>query len=174
VRRLVELHGGSVVARSRGRGHGSEFTITLPAAPSSTVSPGEPARLGTLLDDAGRCRILIVDDNEDAADLLAEWLAEAGHATRVAYDAPSALKLAGEFNPEIALLDIGLPVMDGYELARRLREQKNDGLRLIAITGYGQASDRDHALDAGFDAHLAKPVSFDKLAATLRDLSECR
>ncbi|HEX6273986.1 MAG TPA: ATP-binding protein [Polyangiaceae bacterium] len=174
VRRLVELHGGSVVARSNGRGNGSEFTVTLPAAPTSTVSPGEPAKLGTLLDDAGLRRILIVDDNEDAADLLAEWLAEAGHATRVAYDGPSAIQLAGDFDPEIALVDIGLPVMDGYELARRLREQRNGGLRLIAITGYGQASDRDQARNAGFDAHLAKPVSFDKLAATLRDLSESR
>jgi signal transduction histidine kinase len=173
VRRLVELHGGRVVARSEGRGHGSEFTLTLPAAAAATVSPGAPARPGTFLDAARRCRILIVDDNEDAADLLAEWLSEAGHVTRVAYNGPSAIQLADDFDPEIALLDIGLPVMDGYELARLLRERNNGGPRLVAITGYGQASDRDHARDAGFDAHLAKPVSFDKLAATLRDLSEC-
>ena len=112
-----------------------------------------------------------MDDNEDAADLLGESLREFGHVTRVAYDGPSAVQIALEFQPEIALLDIGLPVMDGYELARRLREGHGGRLQLVAITGYGQPSDRERAFEAGFDAHLAKPVEFDKLAATLRGLT---
>ena len=168
VRRLVALHGGRAEARSEGRGHGSEFSVTLPAATAVAVSPSASTTSIGPFDVGERCRILIVDDNEDAADLLGESLREFGHVTRVAYDGPSAVQIALEFQPEIALLDIGLPVMDGYELARRLREGHGGRLQLVAITGYGQPSDRERAFEAGFDAHLAKPVEFDKLAATLR------
>ena len=173
VRRLTELHGGHVAARSAGRGHGSEFTITLPAATSVADSPLAAASSASA-DVTWRCKILVVDDNEDAADLLVATLCELGHVARVAYDGPSAIEIAAELEPDIALLDIGLPVMDGYELARRLRERQDPGLRLVAITGYGQSTDRERAHDAGFDAHFAKPIAFDKLVATLRELSDHR
>ena len=109
-------------------------------------------------------RILVVDDNEDAANLLAEVLVAHGHHIRTAADGPSALRVADEFHPEVAVLDIGLPVMDGYELAERMRASPQlSGVRLIAVTGYGQESDRARSLDAGFHAHLAKPVAIDTL-----------
>lgn len=170
VRRLTELHGGRVVAHSDGKGRGSEFTITLPIAPASRLSETAEASSAPPVDATGSWKILIVDDNENAADMLAESLSDVGHSTRVAYNAPRAIELVEEFHPEVALLDIGLPVMDGYELAQRLRERHESRIRLVAITGYGQASDFDRARRAGFDAHLAKPVSLDKLAATLREL----
>ncbi|HET9929042.1 MAG TPA: ATP-binding protein [Polyangiaceae bacterium] len=171
VRRLMELHQGRVDAHSDGRGRGSEFSIVLPAAATDTVSPSTSASSAVPFDLGRRRRLLIVDDNEDAANLLAESLREFGYDTRVAYDGPSAILVAAQFQPEIALLDIGLPVMDGYELARRLREADAGQLQLVAITGYGQPSDRERALDAGFDAHFAKPVACERLAETLRTLA---
>jgi CheY-like chemotaxis protein len=110
--------------------------------------------------------VLVVDDNPDAAGLLADVLRAHGYVAAIALDGPGALHLAGSFRPEIALLDIGLPVMDGYELARRLREQIGP-LRLIAVTGYGQSADRDRVQAAGFDAHMIKPVELDALNAAL-------
>ena len=104
-------------------------------------------------------RVLVVDDNVDAAELLCELLRTAGHATEMAHDGPDALGKAGRFQPTAALLDIGLPQMDGYELATRLRQQLPDGLTLIALTGYGQSEDRELSRAAGFDAHWVKPVS---------------
>ena len=174
VRQLTELHGGRVTAHSAGRGQGSEFTIILPAAPESAATVAAPARATASLSMTGQSRILVVDDNEDAADLLVASLSDLGHIARVAYDGPSAIQIAETFEPEIALLDIGLPVMDGYELARRLRQRHSERLRLVAITGYGQPSDRDRAGAAGFDAHFAKPLSFDKLVSILRDLTSTR
>ena len=107
-------------------------------------------------------KILVVDDNEDAAEMLSEALRIKGHETRVAHDAPSALRLAEGFTPDIAFLDIGLPVMDGYELAGRLRELPGlRGIRLVAVTGYGQESDRRRSQAAGFHHHLVKPVDFE-------------
>jgi CheY-like chemotaxis protein len=109
-----------------------------------------------------RRNILIVDDNEDAAEMLAETLKMSGHEVRVAHDAPAALRLAEGFRPDIAFLDIGLPVMDGYELAGRLRQLPGlAGIRLVAVTGYGQESDRQKSGAAGFHHHLVKPVDFD-------------
>ena len=110
--------------------------------------------------------MLVVDDNVDAAEMLAELLRASGYTTSIAHDGPVALELARSFRPDIALVDIGLPVMDGYEVARRLRDMLN-GARLIAVTGYGQQGDRDRSLAAGFDAHLVKPVSLDVLQAAL-------
>jgi CheY-like chemotaxis protein len=105
---------------------------------------------------------MVVDDNRDAADSVAESLTLSGHEVRVAYDGPSALDIAIEFLPHVVFLDIGLPVMDGYEVARRLREQRpDDPPTLVAITGYGQAADRQRSADAGFHQHLVKPVSLD-------------
>src|SRR5690606_18527564 len=105
-------------------------------------------------------RILVVDDNRDAAEAIAEFLSELGYTVRVAHDGPTALQLARQFKPDVGLLDIGLPVMDGYELARQLRASGDlpAHLRLVAITGYGQEADRQRSKDAGFNAHIVKPV----------------
>jgi signal transduction histidine kinase/DNA-binding response OmpR family regulator len=160
VRSLVELHGGSVSAYSEGAGRGSSFVIRLPAAELSSAQPHlHPERALATLPRARR-RILVVDDNRDAAELLADALGARGHETRVAFDAPGALQIAGDFAPELALLDIGLPVMDGYELGRRLREIHGCELtRLVAVTGYGHDNDRALSRDAGFDVHLVKPIN---------------
>ena len=169
VRSLVRLHGGEVTAASAGRDRGSELTIRLPA-----VAPEQAAPSGT--DEAlppsasGGYRILVVDDNEDAADMLASALMTLGHETRTAYDGPEALSLAPEFKPHIALLDIGLPVMDGYDLGRRLRsDPRLAGLRLIAVTGYGMEEDQRRSREAGFEAHLVKPIDLDRLNTLLVD-----
>ena len=160
VRSFVELHGGEVRATSDGIGKGSEFSVWLPALETQTRA--RPA-IGTMPRGTRPLRtekILIVDDNADALALLAEALEQRGFATFRAHDAPSALALAAQCQPEIALLDIGLPVMDGYELGRRLREIAGlEHIHLVALTGYGQASDREKTRDAGFSAHLVKPVS---------------
>ena len=121
---------------------------------------------------AGAVRILVVDDNEDGAEMLADALIGKGYDTRVAHDAPAALRVAAEFSPDVAFLDLGLPVMDGYELAAHLRELPGlAGLRLIAVTGYGQESDRRRTRDAGFHGHLVKPVDIDAIEATLKPAS---
>jgi signal transduction histidine kinase/ActR/RegA family two-component response regulator len=170
VRSLVVLHGGEVSAASGGRGRGSEFTIRLPALdPSRSAAP---ARAGPDAPAAPQtpsgCRILVVDDNEDAADMVAASLAAMGHEIRTAYDGPSALALAPAFQPHVALLDIGLPVMDGYELAERLRsDPRLAGIRLIALTGYGMETDRQRSKNAGFEAHMVKPVDLELLNSVL-------
>ncbi len=166
VRNLVELHGGTVEARSEGRGLGTEMILRVPAEMAAdSAQRNEPrAEVAT----RGR-RIMVVDDNEDAADLLAEVLEQLGNSTRVAHDAGGALAIVDEFDPELAVLDIGLPVIDGYELARRLRERPRK-LGLIALTGYGQSSDKARAAEAGFDAHLVKPVAIDALQALIAKL----
>jgi PAS domain S-box-containing protein len=170
VRSLVELHGGTVSVRSEGRGQGSEFTIRMPAAmPAERATGGLPAVAARPAGD-GR-RILVVDDNEDAAELLSDLLEAMGNTIKVAHDGPAALRAAEDFGPDLAVLDIGLPVMDGYELAQRLRQQPgHPGLRLIAVTGYGQDSDRRRASEAGFDAHLVKPVSIERLQRVITEL----
>ncbi len=171
VRSIVELHGGQVHADSGGLGKGSTFVVELPAAPAvATVARASVTSLKRLpAPVAAGMRVLIVDDNEDAAELLAEMLGTLGYATQVAHDGPRALQVALEFKPEFALLDIGLPVMDGYEVARRLREEPSlRGLRLVAITGYGQQEDRRRSEKAGFDAHLVKPVELDAITDLLR------
>jgi CheY-like chemotaxis protein len=115
---------------------------------------------------------MVVDDNEDAADLLATLLERLGNTTRVAHDAPAALQLADEFAPELAVLDIGLPVIDGYQLAQQLRGcARTEHMHLIALTGYGQASDKERAAEAGFDAHLVKPVAVDTLQQLIAELT---
>jgi CheY-like chemotaxis protein len=169
VKSLVELHGGRVRAHSDGAGRGSAFTVELPVADAGEIglSP-TPAPPAPPLEPVSGRRVLVVDDNKDAAELIAEMLMVLGYATRVAYDGPSALEVAAEFDPEIALVDIGLPIMDGYELARRLRGDPRFGaIRLIAITGYGQEEDRRRSFEAGFDAHLVKPVPPESLASAL-------
>jgi signal transduction histidine kinase len=158
VKSLVELHGGRVEAFSEGLGRGSEFVVRLPCSESA----GEPATNGaarTSGPSRPARRVLVVDDNADAADSLALLLRVDGHEVRVAYDGPAALQEAAAFRPEVVLLDIGLPRMDGYEVARRLRGQAElKEALLVAVTGYGQDEDRRRAEEAGFDAHLVKPT----------------
>jgi PAS domain S-box-containing protein len=161
VRNLVERHGGSVSAHSDGPRTGSEFVVRLPKA--DVMAPdgpaGEPVPILAKSPTAGSLKILVVDDSVDGADMLAAALAAKGYDARVANDAPSALRIAADFSPAVAFLDIGLPVMDGYELAARLRDLP--GLRqtrFIALTGYGQESDRNRTRAAGFEHHLVKPV----------------
>jgi signal transduction histidine kinase len=175
VRSLVELHGGQVHAHSEGPGRGSEFIVELPAPPGEEGEAGSARSTASLPRPAaepGGCRVLVVDDNRDAAELLAEALSAMGYTTRVAYDGPGALAEAAAFRPEVAILDIGLPVMDGYELARRLREQPGlADLKLVAVTGYGQDTDRALSLEAGFAEHLVKPIDLEQVRALLRQLA---
>jgi CheY-like chemotaxis protein/anti-sigma regulatory factor (Ser/Thr protein kinase) len=159
VRSLVELHGGSVEARSEGQECGSEFVVRLPALPAHTeVSRAATVTTNNAHADA-RYRILVVDDNVDSAESIALLLELSGHQVRMAHDGPTALEVAGSFRPEVIVLDIGLPGMDGYEVARRLRHggAMREAL-LIALTGYGQEEDRKRSQAAGFDHHLIKPV----------------
>jgi signal transduction histidine kinase/ActR/RegA family two-component response regulator len=158
VKSLVALHGGSSAVRSEGPGRGSEFEVRLPAT-GAPERRGEAAPAPAGKRSVTAKRVLVVDDNEDSAELLCEMLQWVGHEVAVAHDGPSALVMADRFAPEVAVLDIGLPVMDGYELGRRLREGPQGGTcRLIALSGYGQERDRARSSAAGFEAHLVKPV----------------
>jgi CheY-like chemotaxis protein len=174
VHNLIECHGGTVAVRSEGIGRGSEFVVRLPAVPAaSTVAEAplqRPAPTVVSLPIRTRLpRILVVDDNEDGVAMLAHMLAMRGYETCVAHDGPSALLLAAQFRPQVALLDIGLPVMDGYELATHLRNiPELDGLQLIAVTGYGQESDHQRSRAAGFHHHLVKPVGVGVLEAVMQ------
>lgn len=170
VKSVVELHGGSVSVASEGAGCGSEFTIRLArgvlSKRGSIPSPAHDAPL------ASRARVMVVDDNTDAAATLGEALRVHGHEVQTAEDAAAALTLAERMQPEIAVLDIGLPGVDGYELARRLRQLPGSvNLKLVAVTGYGQASDKERARAAGFDDHLVKPVTVQALRAVLDRLT---
>lgn len=164
VRRLTELHGGRIEAHSAGLGHGSKFTFRLPAL-ADTGEPMPTANAGTTLAvSTASQRILVVDDNQDAAESTAILLRFEGHEVRTAFDGPSALTLAQAFRPQVVLIDIGLPGLDGYEVARRLRELPElENPFLVAITGYGQSEDRDQSREAGFDEHWVKPVALDRL-----------
>ena len=169
VRKLVELHGGSVEARSDGAGKGSEFIVRLPLAIGAgelelTKPAPAPAAVRT-----SRHRILVVDDSRDIADSLAELLTLAGAETRIAYDGPAALKELSGFHPTVALLDIGMPGMDGLELCSRIRQQ-DANVRCIALTGWGQPADLRRSKAAGFDHHLTKPIKPDALLALLAEL----
>jgi CheY-like chemotaxis protein len=172
-RGLVLQHGGTVAVRSDGLGCGAEFTVTLPAfdADASTLLTPAAAESSAVALGDRRVRVLVVDDNEDAADMLASAVQVAGYDTKVAHDGPEALAIASTFRPDIALLDIGLPVMDGYELAARLREVlPNKRLHLLAVTGYGQDVHRERSRAAGFDEHFVKPVDMSALLRALGDL----
>ena len=160
VRTLVELHGGTVEAASAGVGRGSEFVIRLPAlATANDSGAGAPAPAHRERAAPVPRRILVVDDNRDATESLALLLQLDGHETRVAYNGMEALEVAQSFDPEIVLLDIGLPGLNGYEVARRLRQRPGgDRLLLVALTGWGQDDDRERTRTAGFDEHLVKPV----------------
>ena len=167
VRGLCELHGGSVHAHSEGTGRGSTFTVRLPAAPvpATTATHSAPSISGA---PTGGARILIVDDNVDTAAGLSRLLARRGFSVAVARDGPAAIEKARAFSPAAVLLDIGLPTMDGYEVARRLRAETHDNHPfIVALSGYGQEADRARSREAGFDHHLIKPVDFEELRALL-------
>ena len=170
VRNLVSLHGGSVAAHSAGLGKGAEFVVRLPAAADATPHAVEPFAPGQKA-GVGR-RVLVVDDNRDAAETLSMLITMQGHLACVAFDAEGALAVAGEFRPEVALLDLGLPGTSGYELARALWALPGlADLAVFAVSGYGQAEDRQRSASAGFKGHLVKPVSIDQVEATLRGLA---
>ena len=170
VRSVVELHGGRVSAHSDGPGSGSEFRVMLPALEVGSVVAA-PERAVVRLPATAGVKVLIVNDNEDALALLGEALALSGYETHTASDAATAIARARDLLPHIALLDIGLPVMDGYDLARSLRQTSGlEKLRLVAITGYGQAADRERARSAGFDEHLVKPISVDDVQRVVERL----
>lgn len=171
VRSLAEMHGGSATATSTGLGAGSEFTLRLPLA-----QPPVDARAAGDQEHVEGCRrILVVDDNQDAAKMLSLVLRMHGHTTHLAENGVDALSAIEQFSPEVVLLDIGLPGMDGYEVARRIR-QTNPGreICLVAITGYGQPDDRERSQAAGFDFHLIKPVDFSELLPLCSDWGEAR
>ena len=169
-RSLVEQHEGRIEARSEGPGRGSTFVITLPAAAAGLSAAGP--RKSTPVPASHRLHILLVDDNADAADMLATFLGTAGHRVVTASDGPQALDVLRTMSPDVAVLDIGLPVMDGYELARRIHEFLGPRTPLlIAVTGYGQIEDAERSREAGFSHHLVKPVDGDDLLTLLASVA---
>ena len=166
-RKLVELHGGTLEARSDGVGKGAEFIVRMPAVGVEAPAPARPAAAGAHHGGRSR-RVLVVDDNRDFATSLASVLQAQGHVVRVEYDGQAGLAAAASFSPEIAFLDIGMPKLTGYELARRLRTlPATMASILVAVTGWGQASDLQRAKDAGFDEHMVKPVDMNRLQTLL-------
>ncbi len=170
VKNIVSLHGGSVAAASDGPGRGSELTVRLPHGADALLAVAEPAPSKTAPAPQSR-RVLIVDDNEDAAEMLQVGLQYLGHVVRRTNDGESALAIIDAFKPEVALLDIGLPAMDGYVLAERIRQLLGaQAPVIVAVTGYGRDADRVRSKAAGFDHHLVKPIEFDTLAAIISSL----
>jgi PAS domain S-box-containing protein len=170
VKRLVEMHGGSVVAHNEGQGKGSEFIVRLPVFVETSV-PLASTKEDELAIPKSTLRIFIVDDNRDSADTLGMVLRLMGNDIRTAYDGEEAVALAGEFRPDVVLLDIGLPKLNGYEACRRIREQPwGKNMVLIAVTGWGQEEDRRLSHEAGFDKHMVKPVDPQGLIKLLGEL----
>jgi PAS domain S-box-containing protein len=167
VKTLVEMHGGSVEARSGGAGRGTEFVVRLQMLAEQSAPPNE--RFATQTLELAPLRILVVDDNQDASDSMSFLLELDGHEVRTAHNGLQAIEAAAHWTPEVVLLDIGLPLLDGFEAARRIRAQRGGGasVLLIAITGWGQEDDRRRSREAGFDAHLTKPVDYVDLTKLL-------
>ena len=171
VQRLVELHGGTVEASSV-LGQGSEFVLRVPVMRTS-IPPTPSPSIESAQPHGKSCRVLVVDDNEDSAESLAMLLEISGHAVWMAHDGPTALEATVNDQPDLVLLDIGLPGLDGFEVAKRIRQQPTlKDIVLVAMTGYGQATDRQRSQEAGFDHHLVKPVDFDELQNILATVSE--
>ena len=163
VQRLIEMHGGSIEARSEGPGKGSEFIVRLPALNPETKAAADVEHVADEHPTVRR-RILVVDDNIDSAESMAMMLGLSGHDVATAHDGLEAIKLAREFRPHVALLDLGMPKLDGYEAARSIREQPwGRKMMLVALTGWGQEEDKQRSREAGFDAHLVKPIDFEVL-----------
>jgi len=168
VKRLTEMHGGSIEVKSKGEGQGSEFILRLPivSSPSSVVEHAPT------IDASAKRRILIVDDNRDSADSLSMLLELAGNEIYTAHDGVEAVAAIEKHRPEVVLLDIGLPKLDGHEVCRRVREQPwGKDIVVIALTGWGQEDDRRRSEEAGFNGHLVKPVDYDKLLELLGTLT---
>jgi CheY-like chemotaxis protein len=168
-RQLVGLHHGSLTLHSDGLGHGSVFIVRLPRLAQQQVPPPPPPAAAPVREGpASALRVLLADDNVDFAESLAVVLRNEGHEVRVAHDGNAALQLAREAMPEVGLFDIGMPGLDGYQLAAALRREPGGAdCLLVAITGWGQEADRQRAREAGFDEHLVKPVDVDQLLAML-------
>jgi len=170
VKQLTELHGGRVSAASEGEGRGTTFSVRLPLLPDGAIaSKAAAAPLLATKTEAPR-RVLLVDDNKDAVDLLSVLVERAGHDVMTAYDGPDALAVLDRFCPTVVVIDIGMPVMDGYEVARRIRaDYRGEPPYLVALTGYGEATDRERSRVGGFDAHLVKPISSALLLSAIAD-----
>jgi len=167
VKEFVELHGGRVEAHSAGPGTGSEFVVQLPVAPAADGPVVEAAATAR----GPRHRILVVDDNTDAAESLAEMLTLLGHEARTAHDGAAGIAAVAEFRPDLVLMDLGMPGLNGYEAARRIRaEPRGDEPFLVALTGWGSDEDRRRTREAGFDRHLVKPVGLDSLQRLIADV----
>jgi CheY-like chemotaxis protein len=164
VKRLVELHGGRISAHSAGKGQGSEFVLYLPLCPEGALSNQVPE---TKLPEAGSRHILVIEDNEDGRESLEALLKLLGHRVVAAVDGSQGIALALQARPEVALIDIGLPGLDGFQVAEQIRAALGQTIRLVAMTGFGQPDDRRRAREAGFDAHLVKPVEVDALQQIL-------
>ncbi|WP_162823871.1 response regulator [Lysobacter sp. TY2-98] len=170
VRRLVEMHGGSVTATSEGLGHGSRFTVRLPIGRGTAVPDAEPAPLPV----ASSRRVLVIDDNCDSADTLAMMLEMLGHQAQRIYDPHAAEQALNSFEPDVVFLDIGMPGISGYDVARRLRASPlGSAVTLVAVTGWGQPEDRQRTAEAGFDHHLVKPPEIDAICRILGGLPPC-
>ena len=171
VQRLVEMHGGSVAASSA-LGQGSEFVVRLPVVPPPEPQASSP-RIETAPPPGPFLRVLVVDDNVDTVTTLALLVKESGHDVRTAFDGPTVLEAALDYRPNVVLLDIGLPGLDGFEVAKRLRQQPAlQNAVLVAMTGYGQESDRRRSREAGFDHHLVKPGDLGKVLQILATVSK--
>jgi two-component system CheB/CheR fusion protein len=172
VRRLVELHEGTVEAFSEGPNRGSEFVVRLPACTDAVETQTKPP--GGVTQKAAPLRVVVVDDNEDGADSLANLLELLGHQVRVAYDGPTGITTVRGFSPHLVLLDIGLPGLDGYEVARRLRRDPGTHPVLVAVSGYGRDEDRQLAQAAGFQHHFVKPIEFETIQTLLASIAAAR
>ncbi|MBC8067614.1 MAG: response regulator [Deltaproteobacteria bacterium] len=170
VRQLVQMHGGTVTASSKGRGHGSEFVVRLPVGPAPALEVSRSVA-DTESEPPAPCRILVADDNEDVLEMLSWVLANQGHEVQTARDGLEAVAAAESMRPHVAILDIGMPHLDGYGAARKIREQPwGASIKLIAQTGWGQPDDKRRASEAGFDLHLTKPIDMRRLAEALADV----
>ena len=169
VKKLVDMHGGDVAAYSEGREKGSEFVVRLPAlaVPTAEIDPDQAEGAAIF-----KLRVLVVDDSEDTAQTMKLFLEFAGHEVRAVYDGPSALVAYRTYHPDVVLLDVGLPGMNGYDVARQLRRELTPKCpMLVAVSGYGQEEDKQRAYDAGFDLHVTKPVDPRKLVSIIASAS---
>ena len=170
VRGILALHKGGIEIRATDSGEGTEVSVRLPLAGPGALPEKKAARIEAL--QAPPLRILVADDNRDAADSLQRVLALYGHEVRVVYDGASAVSVGNEFRPRVAILDIGMPGTNGYDVARALRTHQGERVTLVALTGWGQEADRRRAADAGFDHHLIKPVDPQTLNTLLADVAK--